>query len=142
LRPGSSVLEGVEAPPFVIHKAREPKLPRQLAEPEFNLLCAAGQVRDVIPGETIFRKGELGRSMYVVETGEIHLEFGDGMPHKLIGAREFLGELALFIGNHARVASAIATAPTRLRVIDHAAFSELLEREPGLLAQFMLRSFA
>ena len=84
------------------------KLPRQLSDAEYDLFHAVGRQRAVSPGETIFRKGELGRSMFVIETCEIHLEFGDGLPHKLIGPREFVGELALFIGDHMRVASAIA----------------------------------
>jgi len=118
------------------------KLPRQLSDAEYDLFHAIGRQRTVAPGETIFRKGELGRSMFVIESGEIHLEFGDGLPHKLIGPREFVGELALFIGDHMRVASAIATTHTSLRVIDHVAFEQVLARQPLLLAQFMRRSFA
>jgi diguanylate cyclase (GGDEF)-like protein len=123
-------------------RTRAPTLPRQLSDAEFDLFRAAGQARAVDTDETIFRKGELGRSMFVIETGEIQLEFGDGLPHKLIGPREFFGELALFIGNHARVASAVAAAPSHLRVIEHAAFEQVLEKEPSLLARFMRRSFA
>ena len=117
------------------------KLPRQLSDAEFNLFRAAGHARSVAPGETIFRKGELGRSMFVIESGEIHLEFGEGMAPKVIGEREFLGELALFIGDHQRVASAIATTESHLRVIDQAGFENLLANEPLLLAKFMRRSF-
>ncbi len=80
--------------------------------------------------------------MFVIESGEIDLEFGDGLARKRLGPREFLGELALFIGNHARVASATAAAPSVLRVIDHVVFESVLESEPLLLAQFMRRSFA
>ncbi|TLY53287.1 MAG: GGDEF domain-containing protein [Gammaproteobacteria bacterium] len=126
----------------VAEKLPPAKLPRQLSDAEYDLFNAAGRQRTVSPGETIFRKGELGRSMFVIESGEIHLEFGDGLPHKILGVREFLGELALFIGDHMRVASAIATAQTQLRVIDHVAFEDLLARQPLLLAQFMRRSFA
>jgi hypothetical protein len=82
-------------------KARAAHLPRQLSDIEYRVLCCAGPGRQIAAGETLFRKGELGRSMYVIELGEIRLEFGDGMPHKLLGSREFFGELALFIGNHA-----------------------------------------
>jgi len=122
-------------------KTAAAKLPRHLSDAEYNLFRAAGQSRSVAPGETIFRKGELGRSMFVIESGEIHLEFGDGVPSKLIGEREFLGELALFIGDHALVASAIATTASHLRVIDQTGFENLLASEPLLLAKFMRRSF-
>ena len=117
-------------------------LPRQLSEEELALFVSVGQRREVVPRETIFRKGELGRAMFVIESGTIQLEFGDGLPDKLIGAREFFGELALFIGNHARVASAVAAENTVLRVIEHAAFESLLLTQAPLLAQFMRRSFS
>ncbi len=118
------------------------KTPRRLADAEFDLFCAIGAPREVAAGETIFRKGEHGRSMFVIESGRIDLEFGDGMPRKNLGPREFLGELALFIGNHSRVASAVAIEPSRLRIIDHIVFEDVLRKEPLLFAQFMRRSFA
>ena len=58
------------------------------------------------------------------------------------GTREFFGELALFIGNHARVANALSVGNTVLHVVENGAFEGLLEREPRLLANFMRRSFA
>ena len=117
-------------------------LPRQLSDRELAVFGVAGQRREVARNELIFRRGELGRSMFVVESGQIRLEFGNGLSDKVIGAREFFGELALFIGNHARVASAVAVEPTALVVLEHPEFEKLLAREPGLLASFMVRSFA
>ncbi|UXI68516.1 GGDEF domain-containing protein [Tahibacter amnicola] len=117
-------------------------LPRQLSDAELAVFATAGRRRELIPREMIFRKGELGRAMFVIESGTIQLEFGDGMPDKLIGPREFFGELALFIGNHARVANAVAAEASSLYVIEHAAFERLLETEAALLAHFMRRSFS
>ena len=134
-------LDAADASPPPEEKSGPVRLPRQLSDPELELFRAVGEARAVASGETIFRKGELGRSMFVIESGEIHLEFGDGLASKVIGEREFLGELALFIGDHAREASGIAKKDARLRVIDQVAFEELLNREPLLLAKFMRRSF-
>jgi len=106
------------------------------------MLRGAGPSRRAAADELLFRKGEIGHSMFVIETGEVRIEFGDGLPHKLLGPREYFGELALFIGNHARVASAIAHTACSLRVVDYPAFDYLMENEPALLAQFMRRSFA
>ena len=135
-------LVAIEPLGVVPNHAHPGEVPPRLSDAEYALFCAAGQRRLIAPGETIFRKGELGRSMYVIEAGEILLEFGDGLPNKLIGPREFFGELALFIGNHARAGSTVATVPSRVRVIEHTAFERLLQKEPALLAQFMRRSFA
>ncbi len=117
-------------------------LPRQLSDQEFELFARVGDSRVVQPGEIIFRRGELGRNMFIVETGQIQLEFGDGMPDKLIGAREFFGELVLFIGRHTRVANAVAATPATLRIVDQETFEALIESEPRVLAQFMRRSFS
>jgi diguanylate cyclase (GGDEF)-like protein len=126
----------------VLGPGPRPILPRHLSDAEFQLFCDAGSSRTLSPGDVVFRRGELGRSMFVIESGEIRLEFAPELPEKLIGAREFFGELALFIGNHNRVASAIAATTVTLHVIEHAAFDKLIEREPALVAQFMRRSFA
>ena len=124
------------------HRPRAPLLPRELSERELALFVTASERREVDSGEVIFRRGELGRSMFIVESGQIRLEFGDGMPDKLIGPREFFGELTLFIGDHTRVANAVATSSTIMHVIEQQAYDRLLETEPHLLAQFMRRSFS
>ena len=93
-------------------------LPRELSDAEMALFSIAGRERRVAAGDLIFKRGELGRNMFVVDSGQVQVEFGDGMPDKLIGPREFFGELALFIGNHARVASARAANDSVLRVIE------------------------
>jgi len=132
----------VDAPVSLAPKAQAPHLPRQLSDAEFVLLRGAGTSKRVAAGEVLFRKGEIGRSMYVIETGQVRLEFGDGLPVKFLGPREYFGELALFIGNHARVAGAVAHTGCGLRVVENPAFDVLLETQPAILAQFMRRSFA
>ncbi len=117
-------------------------LPRQISDAERALFRSAGERRELHPHEVIFRRGELGRAMFVIESGRVQLEFGDGLADKRIGPLEFFGELALFIGDHARVASAVAVEPCVLYVIEANAFEALLEREPALMAQFMRRSFS
>jgi diguanylate cyclase (GGDEF)-like protein len=117
-------------------------LPRQLSDREAALFGRVGECRDVAAGEVIFRRGELGRSMFIVESGQVQLEFGDGMPDKVIGPREFFGELVLFIGSHTRVAHAVAATQARLHIVDQQTFERLVDAEPRLLAQFMRRSFS
>jgi diguanylate cyclase (GGDEF)-like protein len=118
------------------------RLPRHLSEAEAALFARNGVGRDVRPGDVIFRRGELGRAMFVVEEGEVRLEFGDGLPDKIIGPREYFGELVLFIGSHTRVANAVAIGSVALRIVDQDAFDALVESDPAILAQFMRRSFS
>jgi len=133
---------GTASPGLAIVRSRAALLPRELSDDECGLFERVGQRRELRPGEVIFRRGELGRSMFIVESGQIQLEFGDGMPDKMIGAREFFGELVLFIGSHTRVANAVAATPTTLRIVDQETFEKLIASEPRTLAQFMRRSFS
>ena len=137
-----TALASEAAPASLPPKASAPHLPRQLSDAEFVMLRGAGPSRRVPSGEVLFRKGDLGHNMYIIETGEVRLDFGDGLPAKVLGPREYFGELALFIGNHLRVAGAITHTACSLRVVEYPAFDYLIENEPGLLAQFMRRSFA
>ncbi|HET6603727.1 MAG TPA: GGDEF domain-containing protein [Xanthomonadaceae bacterium] len=131
-----------ERPAAAYSPARPNLLPRALSDTELALFRGAGERRRTGARETIFRRGEIGRSMFVIDSGRVQLEFGDGLADKLVGPREYFGELALFIGNHARLASATAAEESVLYVISHAAFEQLLGAEPTLLARFMLRSFS
>ena len=115
---------------------------RRLSAEELSLFERIGERRVVAAGELIFRRGELGRTMFVVVEGEVALEFGDGMRDKRIGPSEFFGELAFFIGNHARLASAVALGPCLLVAVSNGDFDALLEHEPAMIARFMRRSFA
>ena len=117
------------------------RLPRQLSTREMKLFAGVGQRIELDSGRAVFRRGEFGRSLFVIESGRILLEFAGDLPDKLVGPDEYFGELALFVGQHARSGSALAAEPSVVYLIDPDAFEGLLRREPLLAAQFMLRSF-
>ncbi len=117
------------------------RLPRQLSASEMELFSRAGRRMELGSGRAVFRRGEFGRSMFVIDSGRVLLEFAGDLPDKLIGPGEYFGELALFVGNHARSGSAMAAEACVVYVIDPDAFDGLLQREPLQMAQFMLRSF-
>lgn len=136
------MLAGDTAHPTAVASKRTALAPRQLSDDELDLFARVGTTRKMTKGEIIFRRGELGRSMFIVESGQVRLEFGDGLPDKSLGAREFFGELAMFIGSHSRVANAVVLVPGTMHIIDHAAFEAIVASQPRLLAQFMRRSFS
>jgi diguanylate cyclase (GGDEF)-like protein len=117
------------------------RLPRQLSAQEMQLFASVGQRQDLAPGQAVFRRGEYGRSMFAIASGRILLEFAGDLPDKLIGPDEYFGELALFVGDHARSGSALAAEPSVVYLVDPDAFEQLLQREPLQMARFMLRSF-
>lgn len=117
-------------------------LPRQLSKAELVLFEAVGAVRHVNAGEMIFGRGELGRHMFIVRAGRVRLEFGDALANKVIGEGEVFGDLALFIGDHTRVAHALAASDCTVLIIDQAGFDALVRSDPHDMAQFMRRSFS
>ena len=114
--------------------------PATLTDDEYALFAQVGQVRRVVAGERLFRRGDLGTAMYVVAQGAVDLDFGDDLIAKRLGPHEFFGELGLLIGDHARSADATATAPGTLLELRQREFDALAERDPRLLAHFLRRA--
>lgn len=122
--------------------ATDARLPSVLTAEEFRVLASVGISRAVLPGEELFRRGDAAQSMYLIDSGEVRLSFEDGLADKLLGPGQYFGELAVFIGQHMRFAGAVADSPGVLYEITQAAYETLLQREPGIVARFMQRSFS
>jgi HEAT repeat protein len=79
---------------------------------------------EVAAGTTIFNKGDIGDSLYVIGSGKIRIHDGD-LTLTTLGERDIFGELAL-LDAEPRSASATADAPTRLFRVDQEAFYDLM----------------
>lgn len=112
-----------------------------LSPEEMQALCAVAVSRAMLPGEQLFGRGDEASSMYVIDTGAVRLNFDDGIADKLLEPGHFFGELAVFIGQHQRCASAISEVSGMLYEISSEAFQGLLANHPGIVAKFMQRSF-
>ena len=108
-----------------------------LSEPEYALFAKVGRVRRIEAGERLFRRGDLGTTMYVIAQGEVDLDFGDDLSAKRLGARQFFGELGLLIGDHARSAEAVAVTAGTLLELRQDEFELLADRDPRLLSHFL-----
>ena len=75
-------------------------------------------------GETIFEKGDVGRSMYIIIDGKVRVHDEDRTIAEL-GERDIFGELAI-LDPEPRVASVTAIEDTRLFRIDQHALYELM----------------
>jgi hypothetical protein len=76
-------------------------------------------------GETIFQKGDLGKSLYVIAAGRVRVHDGDQTFEYLTEGQVF-GEMAL-LDPEPRSASITATEDTQLLRLDQEPFYELLE---------------
>ncbi|MDF2998660.1 MAG: putative transcriptional regulator, Crp/Fnr family [Xanthobacteraceae bacterium] len=80
-------------------------------------------------GDVIVRRGQIGRSMYFIASGEVEVELPDGPV--LIGEGDFFGELAL-IRNTSRSATVRAHGRCMLLALDGADLDELIHRRPQI----------
>jgi CRP-like cAMP-binding protein len=87
-------------------------------------IAAILEEMEVKAGETIFEKGEVGDSLYIIVEGLVRVFDGDHTITRL-GERDIFGELAL-LDPEPRVASIAALEDTRLFRLDREAFSELM----------------
>jgi CRP-like cAMP-binding protein len=79
-------------------------------------------------GQIVFREGDDGTEMYIIESGAIDIVRAarGSEPLATLGPGDFFGEMAI-LEDQPRFASAVARAPTKLLRIDRAAF-------PGVIA--------
>lgn len=93
---------------------------------------------EVAAGQTVFREGDPGSEMYIIESGRIDILRIDrgNTPLATLEAGDFFGEMAV-LEDQPRFATAIATAPTRLLKIDRAAFSGVLSSNVEIAVRIM-----
>jgi len=117
----------------------EPQSPT-LTSAEYTLFAQVARTRRFAAGERLFRRGDLGTTMYVIASGAVDLDFGDDLVCKRLGAREFFGELGLLIGDHARSAEATMAESGVLLELGRGEFDALASRDPRLLSHFLRRA--
>ena len=111
-----------------------------VSDHERAFISAEGQRVNLAAGALLFSEGDTGRTMYIVESGQVELVFGDDMFCKQLGVNGFFGELGLLIGDHLRSAGARAVTDCQLLAIDHAGFQSMLSRDPACVAGFLHRA--
>lgn len=90
----------------------------KLSSADLEVLCTLWHTRDLKENEVLFRKGDSGSSMYIIEEGAIEISVPAELEKKdirvsLLSQGEFFGELSLVDGLP-RTAKATATSDSRL----------------------------
>jgi CRP/FNR family transcriptional regulator, cyclic AMP receptor protein len=99
--------------------------------------------RDVPAGEVLFREGDEGSEMFVIQSGEVELSRRLGDTEQVLavaGAGEFFGEMAIVTGRP-RSATAVVVRDARLLVIESRTFEHML-RAKSEIAVRMIQSLA
>ena len=91
-------------------------------------------------GETLFRIGDPGDSLYLVHTGEVEMFVKDHTGEKILlttaGPGDLFGELSL-LDNGPRAATAVALADTELLVLDRGDLLRFLRKKPDAALDLM-----
>jgi len=101
-------------------------------------LAEQGKHRAYAPGETIVREGAPASALYIILTGKVHVERGEGegAPVAYLGPGDFFGELAL-IEEHPRSATVVADTDTDCILFVAWEFTALLKEYPEMAIPLM-----
>jgi len=108
---------------------------------ELENLIKSFDVKEMAPGEILFREGDAGEHFYVVMKGELDVVMGEGQPDELIlnvlHEGEHLGEMSLIMPGGHRTASVRARGPAALLSLSRTQFQDLTRRHPELAPSMM-----
>jgi CRP/FNR family cyclic AMP-dependent transcriptional regulator len=105
----------------------------------FRIFRNEADVRELAPGEAIFRTGDQADCFYVVRSGSVRIHDGD-RELEMLGEGGIFGELSLVDGGP-RSASATAVGETTVVPIDERRFQRLVQQTP-YFAQAVMRVMA
>lgn len=96
------------------------------------LVTADAPVRTFRPFQVVFEMGELGKTMYVITSGQVQIRIGD-LVLETVTEGGVVGEMALIDDDvHLRSATAVAASDCQLVEIDRPRLLGLLDRQPNL----------
>lgn len=93
---------------------------------------------DIAAGQAVFREGDAGQTMFIIESGSIEIRLaarGSEAVAKL-GPGDFFGEMAM-LEDQPRFASAVAGEASRLLRIERAQFADLLTQNVEIAVRIM-----
>jgi len=108
----------------------------KLSQSDLEVLRSLWRQRTLKPGEILFRKGDVGTSMYIIEEGTIEISVPSETDHKdirisLLSQGEFFGELSLVDGLP-RTAKATATSDSSLLEMKRDDFIQFVTDRPAV----------
>jgi len=98
-------------------------------------------LRTRFPGGTvIFSEGDLGLTMYVIESGEVEINKRIGGSDRVLatlGKGDFFGEMCMLEDAFPRSATAVALTDVEAVIIDQSAFTYILRHNPEIAVRMM-----
>ncbi|WP_035615982.1 cyclic nucleotide-binding domain-containing protein [Haloferula sp. BvORR071] len=100
-----------------------------------NLFTDPSRLRTFKVGDTIFKAGDPGNEMFIVDEGEVDIVI-NGTVVETVGPEHFFGELAL-IDEAPRSADAVARTDCKLAALDQRQFTFLVDEIPFFALRVM-----
>jgi len=91
-------------------------------------------------GTIIFSEGDLGLTMYVIESGEVEITkriAGKDRVLARLGKGDFFGEMCMLEDSYPRSATAVAVTDVEAVIIDQSAFTFILRHNPEIAVRMM-----
>jgi CRP/FNR family cyclic AMP-dependent transcriptional regulator len=104
-----------------------------LTQDDLNGLTIRLEEVDYAPGDVIFRQGDEGSSLLVIEEGAVEIAYGEGAGKVVLTTLfngQYFGELSLFDGAP-RSATAIAVKPTHVIRLDRDDLVDFVHKNPA-----------
>jgi predicted acylesterase/phospholipase RssA len=112
-----------------------------LNDEDLNLLASKLRKEDYPKGTILFKKGDVGDTMYIVESGQLTVVGDNGdEPIASMGPGNFVGDIALLLPEP-RTATVKVSIDARLWLLGQKDFDELLDTRPALALE-MLRELS
>jgi CRP/FNR family cyclic AMP-dependent transcriptional regulator len=129
-------MQSLDDPPALTTKSlRQVPLFRELDDTALSELCALLVIERFPAGTRLFRTGDAGDAMFLVESGRVQIKLSDTEGDEVVLADlrsgDFFGELVLLDGRP-RSADAVIVEDTTLAILSRATFLSLIDRRPGI----------
>ncbi len=104
-------------------------------------LCKLLETLDCEARKVLFRAGDVGDAMYIIERGKVRIsvQVTDGRELTLteLGRGEFFGEMALLLDGQRRSANAVVAEEARLAVLSREHFLSFMRRNPNVALEML-----
>ena len=107
---------------------------------EFGHLFQALVVRDYAPGEILFHEGDIGRALFILESGCVEISRrapgGDTVQVAVLNPGDYFGEMSL-LDERPRSATVAAMEPVRVQLLYKTELEKLVRHVPHIGAAIM-----
>src|SRR4051812_114467 len=111
-----------------------------LSEEEAGILCQYLETRDCQPQQVLFRGGDAGDGMYLIEEGKVSISMTGADGHEIsiaeLGEGDFFGEMAMLDGKP-RSARATSVESSRLAILSREHFLSFVQGNSNVALEMM-----